>query len=206
MTVLILWRHGLTDWNAGERVQGQTDTPLNDRGRAQAAAAARQLAALRPAAIVASDLRRAADTAAALAALTDLPVQSDARLRERHFGDWQGLTIAEIAERYPAEYARWRGGDPDFGCGAETVDDMAKRVGAALREAVDAAAGGTVVVATHGGAARHGIGEMVGWSHQVTRSLYGLGNCHWSELRLDPARGWRLRAHNLSAGHVRSAG
>jgi glucosyl-3-phosphoglycerate phosphatase len=199
MTLLILWRHGNTDWNAGDRVQGQLDTPLNDRGRQQAATAASRLAALRPAAIVASDLRRAADTAAALAALTDLPVRLDARLRERYFGDWQGLTIAEIAERYPAEYARWQAGEPDFGCAAESVDDMAKRVGAALRDAVDAAPGGTIVVATHGGAARHGIGEMVGWPPQVTRSLGGLGNCHWSELRLDAARGWRLRAHNLSA-------
>jgi glucosyl-3-phosphoglycerate phosphatase len=199
MTSLVLWRHGITDWNAGDRVQGQTDTPLNDRGREQAAIAAKRLAVLRPAAVVASDLRRAADTAAALAALTGLPVRLDARLRERYFGDWQGLTIAEIAQRYPAEYARWRAGEPDFGCGAESADDMAKRVGTALREVVDAAAGGTVVVATHGGAARHGIGEMVGWSDQVTRSLCGLGNCHWSELRLDRARGWRLRAHNLSA-------
>jgi glucosyl-3-phosphoglycerate phosphatase len=199
MTTLVLWRHGVTDWNAGERVQGQTDTPLSDRGREQAALAARRLAALRPAAIVSSDLRRAADTAAALAALTELPVRLDPRLRERHFGDWQGMTIAEIAQRYPIEYARWRAGEPDFGCGAEAIDDMAKRVGAALREAVDAAPGRTVVVATHGGAARHGIGEMVGWSPQVTRSLYGLGNCHWSELRLDAARGWRLLAHNLSA-------
>jgi probable phosphoglycerate mutase len=199
VTILVLWRHGITDWNAGDRVQGQTDTPLNDRGREQAATAARRLAALRPAAIVASDLRRAADTAAALAALTGLPVRLDARLRERYFGDWQGLTIAEIARRYPTEHVRWRAGDPDFGCGAESVDDMAKRVNAALREAVDAAAGGTVVVATHGGTARHGIGEMLGWSHEVARSLYGLGNCHWSELRLDAVRGWRLLAHNLSA-------
>jgi glucosyl-3-phosphoglycerate phosphatase len=199
MTDLILWRHGNTDWNAGDRVQGQLDTPLNERGRRQAATAAKVLAALRPAAIVASDLRRAADTAAALAALTDLPVRLDARLRERYFGDWQGLTIAEIAERYPAEHARWRAGEPEFGCGAESVDDMAKRVGAALREAVDAAPGATVVIATHGGAARHGIGEMLGWPPQVTRSLGGLGNCHWSDLHLDAARGWRLRAHNLSA-------
>jgi broad specificity phosphatase PhoE len=198
MTLLVLWRHGNTDWNAGDRVQGQTDTPLNDRGRDQAAAAAVRLAALRPAAIVASDLRRAADTAAELAALTELPVRHDARLRERYFGDWQGLTITEIAERYPSEYARWRAGAPDLGNGVESMDDMAKRVGAALREALDGASGGTVVVATHGGAARLGIGEMLGWPAPVTWTLDALGNCHWSELRLDPARGWRLHAHNLS--------
>jgi probable phosphoglycerate mutase len=199
MAALVLWRHGITDWNAGERVQGQTDTPLNDRGREQAADAARRLAARRPAAIVASDLRRAADTAAALAALTDLPVRLDPRLRERHFGQWQGLTITEIAERYPAEHVRWRAGDDDVGCGVESLSDMAKRVGSALREAADAAAGGTVVVATHGGSARHGIGELLGWSPEVSWTLIGLANCHWSELRLDPVHGWRLRAHNVSA-------
>ena len=68
MTRLIIWRHGNTDWNAASRVQGQTDVPLNDLGREQAREAAPLLAALRPDAIVASDLSRAADTAAALAA------------------------------------------------------------------------------------------------------------------------------------------
>ena len=108
MTRLIIWRHGNTDWNAGDRVQGQSDSPLNARGRDQAAAAAPLLAALRPDAIVSSDLSRAADTAGALAAVTGLPVSFDARLRERHFGIWQGLTLDEIAERYPTEYAAWR--------------------------------------------------------------------------------------------------
>ena len=72
MTRLIVWRHGNTDWNAANRVQGQTDVPLNELGRDQARAAAPLLAALRPDAIVASDLSRAAETAAALAALTGL--------------------------------------------------------------------------------------------------------------------------------------
>ncbi|MER7168943.1 histidine phosphatase family protein, partial [Micromonospora sp. NPDC000207] len=62
MTRLIVWRHGNTEWNAAGRVQGQTDVPLNDRGRDQARAAAPLLAALRPDAIVSSDLSRAADT------------------------------------------------------------------------------------------------------------------------------------------------
>ena len=101
MTRLIVWRHGNTDWNAGNRVQGQTDIPLNELGREQAAAAAAMLAALKPDAIVASDLQRAARTAAALAALTGLPVRTDARLRERYFGQWQGLTMTEVADPVP---------------------------------------------------------------------------------------------------------
>lgn len=197
MTRLIVWRHGNTDWNAGERVQGQADTTLNGYGQAQAAAAAVLLAALGPDTIVASDLRRAAETATALGTRTGLPVQLDGRLRERHFGAWQGLTIAEIAQRYPVEYDRWRAGAATLGHGVEDVADVAKRVGAALREAVRATPGGTVVIATHGGAARYGMGDLLGWSPEVIRSVGGLGNGRWAELWLDAAKGWVLRAYNV---------
>lgn len=197
MTRLVVWRHGNTDWNASGRVQGQSDISLNDLGREQAHAAARLLAGLRPDAIVASDLRRAADTAAALAVLTSLPVRADVRLRERYFGRWQGLRLTEAAERYPDEYARWRAGDPDPGAGIETLDDLGKRLGAALQEAADTVPGGTVVVATHGGAARQGIGQLLGWEPAVLRSVDSLRNCHWTELWHDDTRGWHLRAHNV---------
>ncbi len=197
MTRLIIWRHGNTDWNAASRVQGQSDAPLNDLGREQARTAAPLLAALRPDAIVASDLSRAADTAAALAALTGLPVRSDARLRERYFGSWQGLLLTEVAERFPAEYARWRAGDPDPGAGIEPLDELGKRMGTALLEAADDATGGTIVVATHGGAARQGCGNLLGWDHGVLRTVGSLRNCHWTELRHDAVRGWHLRAHNV---------
>ncbi|GIJ35482.1 histidine phosphatase family protein [Micromonospora sediminimaris] len=197
MTRLIIWRHGNTDWNAASRVQGQTDVPLNDLGREQARSAAPLLAALRPDALVASDLSRAADTAAALSALTGLPVRSDARLRERHFGSWQGLLLTEVAERFPGEYARWRAGDPDPGADIEPLDELGKRIGTALQEAADQLSGGTVVVATHGGAARQGCGHLLGWEHAVLRAVGSLRNCHWTELRHDVERGWHLRAHNV---------
>ena len=197
MTRLVVWRHGNTDWNASGRVQGQTDISLNDLGQEQAHVAARLLAGLRPDAIVASDLRRAADTAAALAALTSLPVRTDVRLRERYFGRWQGLQLTEAAERYPDEYARWRAGDPDPGAGIETLDDLGKRLGSALQEAADTVPGGTVVVATPGGAARQGIGQLLGWEPAVLRTVDSLRNCHWTELWHDDVRGWHLRAHNV---------
>ena len=81
MTRLVIWRHGRTAWNAERRVQGQTDVELDERGHAQAAAAAARLARFSPAAIVSSDLRRAAQTAAYLAEATGLPVAYDERLR-----------------------------------------------------------------------------------------------------------------------------
>jgi len=104
----VLWRHGQTTWNAERRFQGQSDIPLDATGQAQAQRAARLLAGLRPDMIVSSDLSRAANTAAPLARLTGLDVILDKDLRERHGGQWEGLTDTEIRARFPAEHATWK--------------------------------------------------------------------------------------------------
>jgi broad specificity phosphatase PhoE len=203
---LIVWRHGNTDWNAGHRVQGQTDVPLNELGHRQAVEAAQLLARFRPDAIVASDLRRAAGTAAALAALTGLHVSYDQRLRERYFGPWQGLTMAEVAESRPAEHARWKAGADVIGDDIETLDDLGKRVAEAVQEAAGAARpGGTVVVATHGAAARQGIGHLLGWPREQLRTLRALQNCHWVELTHDTTLGWQVAAYNVGVFSERPA-
>jgi glucosyl-3-phosphoglycerate phosphatase len=195
---LVVWRHGNTDWNADGRVQGQADVPLNQLGHRQAAEAAQLLLRLRPTAIVTSDLRRAADTAAALAAVTGLPVRSDSRLRERHFGAWQGMSMADVARTRPEEHARWRAGADDVGDGIETLDDLGKRVADALQDAADLGPpGGTVVVATHGAAARQGVGQLLGWPLAQLRTLRPVQNCHWVELAYDDVRGWQLAAYNV---------
>jgi len=194
---LIVWRHGNTDWNASHRVQGQTDVPLNALGRQQAVDAAELLVKMKPDVIVASDLRRAADTAAALAALTGLSIRHDQRLRERFFGAWQGLTMAEVAERHPEEHARWTAGQ-EVGGDVESLDDLGKRVAEALLDAAALAPpGGTVVVTTHGAAARQGIGHLLGWPMEQLRTLRALQNCHWVELTHDSRRGWQVAAYNV---------
>ncbi|WP_433301894.1 histidine phosphatase family protein [Actinoplanes sp. CA-030573] len=197
MTRLIVWRHGNTDWNAGHRVQGQTDVPLNAVGRQQAVDAAELLIKMRPDAIVASDLQRAADTAAALAALSGLSINYDKRLRERYFGSWQGRTTAEVAALHPEEYARWKAGQ-EVGGDVESLIDLGERVAEALRAAAGLAPpGGTVVVATHGAAARQGIGRLLGWPLEQLRTLRALQNCHWVELTHDRDRGWQVAAYNV---------
>jgi probable phosphoglycerate mutase len=197
VTRLFIWRHGQTEWNVADRIQGQTDVGIDAVGRAQAAVAAAHLATERPDVIIASDLLRAADTAAALAAVTGLTVHPDPRLRERFFGDWQGMTVPEVAAAYPAEHARWRRGEPIGACGVEDLDDLAKRVAAAAVDAIGLADGGTAVIVTHGGAAKYALGELLGWPREVTARIMGLANCHWTELRHDTTRGWLLRAHNV---------
>lgn len=198
MTRLIIWRHGNTDWNANGKVQGQTDVPLNDLGRQQAVEAAELLVRFRPDAIVSSDLLRAADTAAALGALTGRPITHDERLRERYFGAWQGLTMAEVAVTHPEQHARWVAGRDDVAADVETLSDLGKRVAEAFLAAADLAPpGGTVVVATHGAAARQGIGHLLGWAPEQLRTMRALQNCHWVELTHDDTRGWQIASYNV---------
>lgn len=100
ITRVLLVRHGQSEWNADGRWQGQADPPLTDLGRHQALHASRSLGTVD--AIVASDLQRAAETAAIISAELGVgPVVLDSDLRERHAGEWQGLTRAEIERDWP---------------------------------------------------------------------------------------------------------
>lgn len=197
-TRLIIWRHGNTDWNATERFQGQLDIPLNELGLAQAEAAAAKLAALHPDALVTSDLQRAAQTASALAGITGLTAHRDQRLRERHFGSWQGLTRAEIALAHPAGFEAWRHGEPLTVDGIEPIEELVKRSVEGMTAAAERAPGGIVVVASHGGTAKWAIGALLGWPEDVLTTISVLGNCHWAELVYYANRGWRMSAYNRS--------
>ncbi len=171
----MLLRHGQTIWNAEHRFQGQTDIPLDETGTAQAERAGRLLAALRPDAIIASDLSRAVATAQPLAKLTGLVVTLDMDLRERSGGLWEGLTDDEIRERYPRERQTW---DPPGGESARAVTD---RVTAGLQRAADSIPpGGLAVVVSHGAALRLGMERLLGIAEGGV--LGPLSNCCWSVL------------------------
>ncbi|MEG3631405.1 histidine phosphatase family protein [Streptomyces poriticola] len=193
---IILWRHGQTSWNVERRFQGSTDVPLTETGLAQARRAARLLAGLQPDAIIASDLERAAHTAAELAALTALEVTVDESLRETYAGVWQGLTHDEIIARYGDEYAAWKRGEPVRRGGGELETEVADRAApVVLRHAEKLPEDGTLVVASHGGTIRTTIGRLLGLDPSSWESLGGLTNCCWSVLG-EGARGWRLLEHN----------
>ena len=194
---VVLWRHGRTAWNAGSRFQGMTDVPLDDVGVAQAERAARDLATLEPDAIVSSDLDRARMTAQALADLVGLDVVTDEALRETYAGDWQGLTRDEIVARDGEAFALWVAGHDVRPGGGESRTEVAARVSDAVRRHVASLpAGGTLVVATHGGAARSGIGLLLGLPVEHWTVLGGLVNCAWSVLEEQPDGRWRLVEHN----------
>ncbi|OKJ76340.1 histidine phosphatase family protein [Streptomyces sp. CB02460] len=193
---IVLWRHGQTAWNLERRFQGSTDIELTGTGVAQARRAARLLASLKPDAIVASDLRRAAATAAELASITGLDVVHDAGLRETYAGAWQGLTHEEIVERYGEQYAAWKRGEPVRRGGGELETEVADRAApVVLGHAEKLPDGGTLVVVSHGGTIRTTIGRLLGLEAHHWEGLGGLTNCCWSVLG-EGARGWRLLEHN----------
>ena len=157
-TRVLLVRHGQSEWNAQGRWQGQADPPLSDVGRAQAHAAARSLGALD--AIFASDLQRAAETAAIISAALGVgPVVIDERVRERDAGEWSGLTRAEIEARYPGWLDSTSNKHTAFASGEgvrrppgwESDASVLARGLDALAAIHTAVGDGDVLVVTHGG-------------------------------------------------------
>lgn len=204
---LVLWRHGQTLWNADNRHQGQIDIPLNDVGREQARHAAQTLLAMKPTHVIASDLERAFETGQILADLAGVSLSTDERLRETFAGEWQGMTRDEIVAKFPADYAAWGGDSEIRPGGGETRWEVSQRVVAAIEDALlNIPAGGTLVVASHGGALRSALGRLLGLDPRQWTILGVLANAQWSVLsELDenmpklPDLKWRLQEYNAGS-------
>jgi broad specificity phosphatase PhoE len=160
MATLLLVRHGETDWNASGRLQGHTDRPLNDYGRRQARELADRLADDGIAAIYASDLSRAKETAEIVGARLGLPVVIDADLRERNWGSWEGLTPEE------RDAVAFEG---------ETPRDHRDRLMRAVRRIAERHPGQRVVVVTHGGSMRRVQAAVTGIASPVVANCESWG-------------------------------
>jgi 2,3-bisphosphoglycerate-dependent phosphoglycerate mutase len=153
VTIVLLARHGQSDWNAARRWQGHADRPLTAKGREQAGALAARLAHIELDAVYSSDLQRAADTAAEVAHEQGLEVVELADLREVDVGSWSGLTRSEAEARFPEGFARWRDGYPGWDDG-ESYEAMTARVLAAVLGIAQAHEDGRALVVSHGGPIR----------------------------------------------------
>jgi broad specificity phosphatase PhoE len=172
---LVLIRHGETDWNREARYQGHRDTALSEIGRAQAEAAGRLLAGQRLHAVWSSPLRRARETAAAIAAPQGLAVQVEEAFAEMRFGEWEGLTVDEVSARFPGLHRMWLETPHLVDVpGGETLDFLRARVLKGLRGLRAAHDGQTVCLVTHGMTSRILILEALGldldrlWSLQTS--------------------------------------
>ena len=168
---ITLVRHGRTAYNAQHRLQGQIDILLDEVGQWQVRQTADALRELyvdrRPdipnRLVICSDLGRAAATAHAFADPLGLEVHPDIRVRERSFGDWEGIPVEELAQRYPEDYRSWaefRGGELKYG--AEPKEEVGRRLGVPCR-------------------IRHGLVRVLAWCMDFSNvaDAAGNGGCAW---------------------------
>jgi len=192
---LVLWRHGVTDWNAQHRFQGcNADVDLNEEGLAQSLAAAPGVARYNPDILVCSPMARARQTAGAVEAILGKQSIIDQRLKEIDVGAWSGLTAEYIMAHDPG-YAATRLAETDCRQGGtgETSMELGVRVAASLRDWTHA--GETTLVTCHGWALQMGVSNLMGWDYAGSRGLKVMGNCAVSVLTRTAAR-WRIDVWN----------
>ncbi|KAK9814355.1 hypothetical protein WJX72_004428 [[Myrmecia] bisecta] len=212
-TELLLVRHGETDWNLDNRLQGQSelDPPLNQTGLRQAQALVEGLRQYKIDAVYSSDLLRTMQTAQVLAAAFGKQVVPDPDLRERHLGVLQGLTHPQAAAAEPDAYIQLTANNPDTRLpgGGESVNDLAERAGRAISKIANQHPGQTVLVVVHGGllhecyrhAAGHAYnGKMVNGAInriKVDRNEWVV--LQWGDVTHLKAVGYQKAAHGGSA-------
>ncbi len=207
MTRFLFIRHGETDSNRQHRFQGQIDVPLNANGRLQAARLAERLAGEPADALYTSDLGRARQTAAALAAVWALPAQPLAAFREQAFGILEGMEVSAVPSLHPELWRQWLDHQADFALpGGESLVQLSHRVLAAVRDLAQRHDAGTVAVVTHGG-----VLDTL-WRHAQALPLHGRRECeipntginrlHWREGRL-VLETWADAAHLAGLDLVR---
>ena len=185
-TRIIAIRHGETTWNVDARIQGHLDVPLNDTGRRQAALLAQALADEPIAAIYASDLSRAWETAQCLARALDVDVTSEKGLRERCFGDFEGKTFAEVEMLLPEQAMRWRKRDPEFApSGGESLLNLRGRVIEAAERLAAEHPGELIALVGHGGVMDVLYREATRLDLQAPRT-WALGNAAINRLLWSP--------------------
>ncbi len=214
MLEILLIRHGETAWNAEKRMQGHLDIGLNEAGLQQAAALGQALRDEGLDAIISSDLQRASQTAAAVAAGRSLSVGIDAGLRERCFGGFEGLLYAELSIRHPDAYAAWKARELDarYPAGvnvAETLREFSERSLTTIDRLASMVAAAApvhrkIALITHGGVLECAYRAATGTSLQLARDFEilnaSINRLRWSPSRLEVLR-WadvdHLRADTL---------
>lgn len=203
-TRIIAIRHGETAWNVDTRIQGQLDVELNDTGRWQAQQTALALQEEDIAAIYASDLSRAFETARAIGAVAGLQPVPVPALRERHFGHFQTLTWAEIETQWPQQAQQWRTRVPDWSPqGGESLLTLRARISDAVHTLAQRHLGQQIVLVAHGGVMDVLYRLATGQELQAPRQ-WPLGNAAVNRLLWTPQGlslvGWGDDRHLQSAG------
>lgn len=150
-TEITIIRHGETMWNVQKRIQGQRNSKLSENGITQAELVAKALAKREFDVLVSSDLGRAIETAKIINKQLLLPHEYNANLRERSFGIFEGKNFAEIEEKYPKEFLRYKERNPEFVVpGGESIQQMYKRITSEIESVARKFKDQKVLIVSHG--------------------------------------------------------
>lgn len=151
MLKMIFVRHGFSQANAEKRYAGIYDAPLTEEGRLQARSAAEYLKSFPVDAIYSSDITRAVDTARPISQALNLPIVTEPLLRELSGGEWEGITMAERAEKYPELAEKWENRIYECRCpGGESIEELCERACRAMEKIRALHPEGCVVIVSHG--------------------------------------------------------
>jgi broad specificity phosphatase PhoE len=190
---ILLARHGETVFNVEGRWQGQSDSPLTERGLAQARELARALADEPIAAVYSSDLGRAVDTATEVARLHELTVTTDRRLREIDTGAWTGKGRAEITVEFPGGLEAWATRPTSMRLPeGETIAEAQRRALAFFADRMPDHANQTVAVISHGAITQTILVRAMGGSLDDLWLKQRVDNCQISRLEWTPSHGLKL--------------
>lgn len=152
MSQILLVRHGETNWNKEQRLQGHLDIGLNEQGIIQAQLLGKVLAREKIDVAYASDLSRALDTANTITAHHQIPTLVDTQLRERCYGEIQGMTFQEIEQKLPDNHRAWTSRNPDFQpLGGESMRQFYQRVTTCFEKIALNHPNQVILIVAHGG-------------------------------------------------------
>ena len=177
---LLVVRHGETPWNAEGRIQGHSDVGLSEKGKQQASMIAGRLANVRIDAAYSSDLVRCQDTAKVILERHNIPLQTTPELRERFYGVFEGLTMAERQTRFPELFAASVINDLDFApTDGESPRETLRRMTPVMDQIRNSHANETALIVGHGGSLRAAIISLMALPAESTWSFV-MGNCSLS--------------------------
>ncbi len=163
MLELILVRHGETTGNLRPTALGTTDLPLTERGKRQSTTLARLFALEKPEVIYTSPLKRATETAEAIAKPHHMMVETILDLEERNFGIWENLSVEEIKATYPEEYATWQQDLAEYVIPqGESAAELYKRTSRFVDDVIRRNAGGKIIIVSHLGCLRSILAHLLG--------------------------------------------
>ena len=192
VTRFILVRHAETQWNREGRYQGQQDSPITQEGLAQAEAVAGRLRNVRFDALYSSDLGRCITTARHIGRAAGMSVVTDARLRERNYGLFEGLTKGEVKQRYPEAYREYKGAAASHYAlpGGESRQQVLDRAVAVMQDLADRHRHEQIVVVGHTGLLYVFLNHVLGVPIDV-RNVFVIRNCSISVVTANAVR-WQV--------------